>query len=33
MVLICPDQSVRQMLRRGVKRANFLQEQIATCQA
>ena len=33
MVLICPDQSMRQMLRRGVKRANYLQEQLATCQA
>jgi peroxiredoxin len=33
MVLICPDQSVREMLRRGVKRADFLQEQIAACTA
>ena len=33
MVLICPDQSVREMLRRGVKRANFLQEQVAACAA
>ena len=33
MVLICPDQSVREMLRRGVKRANFLQEQVAACEA
>jgi cytochrome oxidase Cu insertion factor (SCO1/SenC/PrrC family) len=32
MVLICPDQSVREMLRRGVKRANFLQEQVAACE-
>jgi hypothetical protein len=31
MVLICPDQSVREMLRRGVKRAAFLQEQVAAC--
>ena len=33
MVLICPDQSVRELLRRGVKRANFLQEQVAACEA
>lgn len=33
MVLICPDQNVRELLRRGVKRAKFLQEQVATCEA
>ena len=33
MVLICPDQNVREMLKRGVKRANFLQEQVAACAA
>ena len=33
VVLICPDQNVRELLRRGVKRANFLQEQVATCEA
>ncbi len=33
IVLICPDQSVREMLRRGVKRADFLQEQAAACAA
>ncbi len=33
MVLICPDQNVREMLRRGVKRVNFLEEQVATCAA
>ena len=33
MVLICPDQNVRELLRRGVKRANFLQEQVAACEA
>ena len=33
VVLICQDQNVRELLRRGVKRANFLQEQVATCEA
>ena len=33
VVLICPDQNVRELLRRGVKRANFLEEQVATCEA
>ena len=33
VVLICPDQNVRELLRRGVKRAKFLQEQVATCEA
>ena len=33
MVLICGDQSVREMLKRGVKRPNFLQEQVAACAA
>jgi len=33
MVLICPEQNVRELLRRGVKRANFLQEQVAACEA
>jgi hypothetical protein len=33
MVLICPDQSVRESLKRGVKRAAFLQEQVAACAA
>ena len=33
MVLICPDQNVREMLKRGVKRPAFLQEQVAACAA
>ena len=33
VVLICGDQSVRELLKRGVKRANFLQEQVAACAA
>ena len=33
MVLICPDQSMREMLKRGVKRPAFLQEQVAACAA
>ena len=33
MVLICPDQNVRELLRRGVKRPNFLQQQVAACEA
>ena len=33
MVLICGDQSVREMLKRGVKRPNFLHEQVAACAA
>ena len=33
MVLICPDQSVRENLRRGVKRANFRKDQLGSCAA
>ena len=33
MILICPDQQTRTLLRRGVKRSDYLQQQIATCQA
>ena len=33
MILICPDQQTRTLLRRGVKRSDYLQQRIATCQA
>ncbi len=33
VILICPGQTERTLLRRGVKRPDFLQEQIAACPA